>query len=302
MNKENKNKKIVSIKSGFIPISILVSAFAVIISVGFTFGLSKIMNIDNNPAALIAQLFEESTPTPTPILSPSATPEPSESPVGPVSTPSPTPRPTLKLTPTPTPTPTPPPTPTPLPPPAHCSIQLTYKLGNVDVRLFELGYSRQRLNELLGYAEKQWEDALGIDLFNNYQGTINTVNFILDPAFKFKNGEDYDYTDVSYQKIYSNGTAEHFTVNIYTALFDYAVGPNNVYLGSSADEGKLMESALIREMMHSFGHALGLANLKTEEAFKSNSVMLSGKWLVSSYWPKLFQEDINYAEDFCKNN
>mgnify|MGYP001596099169 FL=1 len=169
------------------------------------------------------------------------------------------------------------------------------------MRLFELGYSRQRLNELLGYAEKQWEDALGIDLFNNYQGTVNTVNFILDPAFKFKNGEDYDYTDVSYQKIYSNGTVDHFMLNIFTALFDYAAN-SNVYLGSLADEGKLIESALIREMIHGFGHAIGLSNLKTQEAFNSNSVMLGGKWLVSSYWPKLSQEDINYVKDFCKNN
>lgn len=302
MEKTNKNNRIINIKSGFIPLPMLVIGFTVIVSVGFTFGLSKIMNTDNNPAAILAQLFEESTPTPVPSLSPSPevsespTPEPSESPILPVSTPSSTP------IPTPEPTPIPTPTPTPLPPPAHCSIQLVYKLGNVDVRLFELGYSRQRLNELLSYAEKQWEGALGTDLFNNYQGSVNTVNFILDPAFKFKNGEDYDYTDVSYQKIYSNGTVEHFTLNIFTAVFNHATNTSNVYLGSLADDGKLIESALIREMMHGFGHAIGLFNFKTKEAAYSNSVMLGGKWLVSSYWPKLSQEDINYAKDFCNGN
>lgn len=285
-------------------------AAAVIFIVAASFGIGKIINAGGNYANLIKDLVYKPTPennrAAEVLEAPSDSPEENdniaveqiESDLELESDLEPTPEAASEIILEPTPEPAPTPTPTPEPPPKHCSIQLTYKLGAVDVKLFEMGYSREGINELLAYAEKQWEDALDIDLFNNYQDTPNTVNIVNDPSFKFRDGEDYDYTDITYQQIFSNGTVGLFTLNIHSSVFYYATALGNPRLGNGSDRD-FMESALIREIMHGFGHAMGLKNLNTDKARQENAAMSGGKWLVSSYRPTLSQEDKDYAKIFC---
>jgi len=194
--------------------------------------------------------------------------------------------------------------PTPTPAPAHCSLKLTYRVGRVDDFFTQKGFTSAKLNELLEYSEKQWEDALGKDIFEQGNNGPNAINFIVDPLGAGSANAEGHYGRLYSDRVYPNGTVEGFTIKIYSELFTYAAQPRLLYYGEPTTQDKLNEAVVARVITHELGHAIGLGHLDLEKVEYKESIMIGGKsgGYATSYLPKLTSDDLNLLKDFCGTN
>jgi hypothetical protein len=284
-------------------------------SVSLTMGVTRLFN-SVGPARLTAyidrefqtqdKVGDETTPSPS-LLQDSGNLVKDSEHIGETVSPTPkksnTPAPAVRgtsaptQTPAPAPTPSPTPIPTPIPDPAHCSIPLIYKIGSVAPIFFERGFSRQNIVDIVHESVKEWEDALGKDLFYHDENISGNINFNNESATN--NAEGYGI--LTGKDEYKNGTIGSFSMKIYgQSLFTFIdVGSFSNY-GGPADKDTFEESLIRRTVLKQLGHAIGLDSLPYEQASKKDSVMIGGgKWAMTSYMPKLSSDDISFAKSFC---
>lgn len=185
--------------------------------------------------------------------------------------------------------------------PNHCSLELKYRVGRVDDFFVQKGFTGTKLSELLIYSEKQWEDALGKDIFRQDNNSPNTINFIVDALGEGSANAENHYGRLYHDKTYPNGTVERFTIKVFSELFTYAAQPYLLYYGEPTTQDKLTEAEVARVITHELGHALGLGHLDLEEVEHKESVMIGGETggYATSYLPKLTEDDISLLKEFC---
>ncbi len=282
----------------------------VVTSILFSVNLYMSKAIVINQSDQVATIDYE-TPTvslsPLPIVLDSTTPMPlSKALYGPA-TPSPTPTPKHSLSPTPTTSLHSPssgqatssvfPMPTTLP--ARCSTTLKYKVGQIDGDFYIKGFDRDRLAAIVDGAAKQWNDAIGMNLFQRTNDAPNVINFTSNSSGAAINNGDYAHID--YSKVYSNGMVGGFTISFYDFLFYILEKPDLSYYGEPVDQDKLLESIINRIVLHMMGRAFGLSSNDNVNQILGTSIMSGGEWMPTSYLPTLLTEDKELGKKFCQN-
>lgn len=188
--------------------------------------------------------------------------------------------------------------------PDHCSLTLSYRIGQTDDWFAKQGFSGNRLNDLMSYSEKLWEDALGKDIFTQDNNSPNVITFTIDPLGEGSANETGHYGRLYYDKAYPNGTVQNFHIKIFSELFTYATQPSLLYYGEPATQDKLNEAVIAKVIAHEFGHALGLDHLDLDKVEHKESIMIGGKsgGYATSYLPKLTNDDLKFLKDFCGTN